>query len=202
MRDAWKVTSTVLLSVLALGCATVAAYSLSILWDGHWIYGELAAPICGLMVVTVLALGVVALINRRHRGKGAVARLAAFLAVGCFTAAGVLFFGLLMNCSLSCRSKIVAESRSPDGRWKAISFSRNCVAIAGYCPAVSHVSILPATERLPGGDGNVFTVVGEGGIILQWKSDNVLSVQYYGPILRQQKHVRGVRVDYLPTGMM
>lgn len=202
MRDARIIASTALLSVLALVCATVAGYSLSILWAGHWAYPELAAPICGLLVASVLALGIIAFMNRRHRGTGAVVRLAALLTVGCFTIAGGLFFGLLRNCSLSCGNKTVAELRSPGGRWKAVSFSKNCVAIVRDCPQVSHVSIVAASEELPGGDGNVFSVVGEGGIILQWKSDTVLSVQYHGVVLRQQKRVRDVRVEYLPVGFM
>jgi len=202
MRDARIVTSTVLLSVLALGCATAGGYSLSILWAGSWMYTELAAPTCGLVIAAVLALGLIAFINRRHRGTGAIIRLAALLTVGCFTATGGLFFGLLRNCSLSCRNKTVAELRSPNGRWKAVSFSRKCVAIVRDCPQVSHVSILSASEELPGGDGNVFSVAGKGEIILQWKSANVLIVQYYGVVLRLQKRVHDVRVDYLPVGFM
>jgi len=202
MRDTATLIWTVLLSAFALGCVTFAGYSLSVLVDGRWMYAELVAPICGLLIAALLALAVIAFINRRHRGAGAVVRLAALLAVGCFTAAGGIFFGLIRNCGLSCGNKTEVELRSPDGRWRAVSFSTSCVAIARYCPPVSHVSILAASEELPGGGGNAFTVVGVGGIVLQWKSDDVLSVGYHGTVLRQQKRVRDVRVDYLLIGFM
>jgi hypothetical protein len=134
MSDAAKAISTVLLSILALGFATFAGYSLSILRAGNWAYPELVAPICGQMVAAIFALVGIAFVNRRHRGTGAIFRLAALLAVGCFTAAGGVFVGLMSNYSLSCGNKIVAQLPSPNGRWKAVVFSRFCVAIARVLP--------------------------------------------------------------------
>jgi hypothetical protein len=201
MPGAAKAISTVLLSALALASATFGVYSLSIARAGHWAYPELVAPICGQMVAAILALGVIAFINRRRRGIGAVVRLAALLAVGCFTAAGGVYFGLLSNCSLSCGNKIVVESTSPDGKWKAVVFSRNCVAIAGFCPETSHVSIVAASEEFSGSKGNAFSIVGDG-VDLRWQSDDLLSVRYSGRVLRRQTRVRDIRVDYLPIGIM
>ena len=203
MSHAGKLVSIVLLSVFALGLATLAEYLFSILWIGEWAYLELIAPICASVVAATLALGIVASINRRHRGIAAVVRLAALLSLGCFTSAAGLFFVVLANCSLSCGNKIVAESRSPNGRWKAVSFSRNCYATARYCPPVTHVSVLPVTEELPGGDGNVFSIDAVDGIDLAWKSDDVLLVRYFsGPVLRKQKQIGDVRVEYMPVGHM
>jgi len=203
MRDAWKITSVVLLSVLALGSATFAGYLFSILRMGRWAYPELVAPLCGSVVAATLAPSVIALINRRQRGIAAVVRLAALWTLGCFTAAAGVFFGLLANCSLSCETKIVAESRSPNGRWKAVSFSKSCDAVARYCAPVSYVSVLPAREGLPGGDGNLFSIVAVVGMELEWKSDDRLLVRYFsGRVLRQQKRVGEVRVEYLQIASM
>jgi hypothetical protein len=203
MRGAAKLTAIALSSVVALGAATFAGYMLSVLWAGKWKYTELIAPICGSVFAAVLAAGCVAYIGRRHRGAGAVVRLGALLALGCFTAAAVLFFGLLANCRLSCENRILAESQSPDGRWKAVSFSRNCVAVAGYCPSVSYVSVLPAREELPEGEGNVFGgIVPDGALEVGWKSDDQLLIRHSARVFHQQERVGGVRVEYQQVGWM
>jgi hypothetical protein len=198
MREVGKLASIALLSVLALGCATLAGYLVSILWAGRWAYPELVAPICGSVVAATIALGVIAFLYMRHRGIAAVVRLTALLTLGCFTVSAGLFFVVLANCSLSCGNKIVAESPSPNGRWKAVSFSRNCVATAGYCPTVSNVSVFAASEGLPEGEGNVFSIDAHDGIDLEWKSADVLLVRYYpARVLRQETWVGDVRVEYL-----
>ena len=40
------------------------------------------------------------------------------------------------------------------------------------------------------------------GVNLKWKSDDVLLVNYSGPVLRQQKRLGDIRVEYLPIGTM
>lgn len=203
MRHAWKIASVMLLSALALVSAMFAGYLFSILRMGRWAYPELVAPLCGSVISAVLAASMIAWMNRRRRGIAAFVRLAALLTLGCFTVAAVVFFGLVANCSWSCESRIVAESRSPNGQWKAVMFSKSCDAAARYCPLVSRVAVLPIREGLPGGDENLFSIADPVGLKLEWKSDDVLRVLYYsGRFLRQQKQVADVHVEYLPVGFM
>jgi hypothetical protein len=202
MRGFWIVVSTVLLSLIALISTTFSLSALWVLRSGNWQYPELIAPIGGLAATAILALAAVALINRRKRGANAIIRLAGLLTAGCFAASACLFFALIGNCSLSCQNRTVTELRSPDGRWKAVAYSRECRAIVGFCPSVSHVSVLGVDERLPDGVGNAFSVAGVFGTDLRWQSGNILSVGYSGIVLRQRQQVEKIRIEYRLIGIL
>jgi len=203
MRRYGTLLLTLLLAVAALGCGVLAAYSLSILRWGEWKYPELYAPISGAAILGLLALFGMGLINRRERGTGAVIRFTVLAtAVCCVTTVG-LSLALLSNCTLSCGNKVLAQNQSPSGRYKAVSFARNCVAATGYCPSVSSVSVLGATETLPAGEGNVFTLMAGDGVELEWKSDTVLLVRYSaGRFLRRQERVGHILIEYQSVGWM
>lgn len=67
------------------------------------------------------------------------------LAFGLFTCVGGFFEDM-------CGNKILQELPAPQGKWKAVIFSRNCGATTGYS---THVSILPTTQPLTNSAGNV-----------------------------------------------
>ncbi|HLJ48203.1 MAG TPA: ATP-binding protein [Bryobacteraceae bacterium] len=181
MRIPGKIAATVSLAICAIGLATFAGYLLSILWQGHWKYPELVLPTVVTATAAILAVGVIAVINRRHLGAGAIVRMTALLIAGCSLSAAGLFFLLLANCSLSCSNRIMADVKSPTGQWRAVWYLQNCVATVRYCPSVSHVSILAPGEE-PGGQGNAFSVAVEDGINLDWKSNDLLRISYPGVI--------------------
>jgi hypothetical protein len=109
MRITGKIATTVSLAICAIGLATFAGYLLSILWQGQWKYPELVVPTVGTATAAVLAVAVIAVIKRRHRGTGAIVRMTVLLIAGCNLSAAGLFFLLLANCSLSCGNRIMAD---------------------------------------------------------------------------------------------
>jgi hypothetical protein len=204
MLSTRRLVSTIALAVLALCSATLSAYLLSVASMGRWKYPEVTGSICASAVITVLALAVIAFINKRESGRLAIVRLTALLILGCGAVAATVHFAVLANCSLFCKNVIQAESRSPNGRWRAIRFSRKCVAPAGYCPLVTYVSILPSSAGLPDGEGNGLAILGDQGIGIEWKSEDLLVTSYpaVDRVLRLPNRVGNVRLEYRPIGFM
>jgi len=203
MRITGKTATTASLAIWAIGLAMFAGYLLSILWWGQWKYSELVVPTVGAATAAIVAVAVIAVINRRHRGTGAILRLTALLITGCSLFTAGLFSLLLANCGLSCGNRIIADVKSPTGRWRAVWYSRKCVAPARYCPTVSYVSILAPGEDLRN-EANAFSVAVEDGLRLDWRSNDELRISYPGVIrsLNQKCQVRGVRIEYLPIGYL
>jgi len=195
---------TLPLSIVALGCWVLTAYLLSVLSWGDWEYSELIAPSVGSAIAGLLALIGAGYVHRRDRGSGAVVRFTAVATVVNSALAVGFFFVCLSNCTLSCGNKTLSQSLSPNGRLKAVLFSRTCVAAARYCPSVSSVSVLAADDALPAGEGNVVAFVGDVGVDLQWKSDGLLLVRYpaIARVLRQYRRSGDVQIQYLRVGWM
>lgn len=63
---------------------------------------------------------------------------------------------------------------SPDGKWTAVLFRRDCGDASKY---TTHVSILGIHEKLPNEPGNVFTAIGEAAVILRWQDDRNLVIE-------------------------
>lgn len=193
----------VLASAIALGAATAAGYVLSVLQEGGWKYTDLIAPICGLAVIVALAAGLAAYISRRNRGVRAIVRMAGLLTLGYCAAAAGLYFAVLSNCRFSCGNKVLAEARSPDGRWKAVTFSKNCVAMLQVCPPLSQISVLPVSRGVPDGEGNVFSgIVDDRALEVRWTSPSELRVRYSGRVLLKREQADEVRVKFQEIGWM
>ena len=206
MQSPGKFSATVFLAIMALACAISAAYLLSILRLGQWQYLGVAVAFIATALMAVLALVGVAAITTRGHGNHSTVRRASLLVLTYAAASGASFL-LLVNCSLSCGNRILAETRSPNGNWKAVWYLRQCVSPTRYCPHVSFVSILRADEPLPNTEGNAFSVAADDGVRLRWKADDLLLISYPGFVgvdrsLRQKDQVGIVRVEYLPIGFM
>lgn len=197
-----KLICTALLLGLAIGCATLSGYLLSILWLGEWKYRELIALISGTAIAAVLSAAAAAVIHKGRRNWRAVSWLTAMIIAGCGVAATGLFFGVLANCDLSCGTRIEAESMNPTGQWRAVLFSRNCISVARYCHPIANVSIVSEGRTPIENGGNAFRVDAIGGVELVWKSDQLILIRYPdgARILRQEKTVGAVRIEYLPVG--
>jgi hypothetical protein len=61
------------------------------------------------------------------------------------TAIGMLFLLIVSACVDPCGNRILAETPSPDGRFKVVMFERDCGATTGFS---TQVSIIPSGERL------------------------------------------------------
>lgn len=64
----------------------------------------------------------------------------------------LLIAGTLSACS-TCRNKAVSTLRSPDGKWDAITFSRDC---GPGTADTTQVSVVRAKKSLPKNSGNAF----------------------------------------------
>jgi len=80
-----------------------------------------------------------------------------------------LFLGctLLSSCHEAgrCRNVVTSEALSPNGQLKALTFRRLCPEQHSI---TTHVSILPSSEALPDGNGNVFAYDDEIAIRVAW----------------------------------
>jgi hypothetical protein len=81
-----------------------------------------------------------------------------------------------------CGNRVVAEALSPNGRWKAVVFVRDCGATTSWA---THVSILKPNAVLRGRDaGNVFHLDGGGPagnptlVTVGWDELNRLTIAY------------------------
>jgi hypothetical protein len=104
---------------------------------------------------------------------------------------------------------MVLERRSPDGRWNAVVFVRNCGATTDFS---THVSVLPAGTRLGKEPGNALViggdhkavsigVRGEIAVSVKWLSRNHLAIEYPPRcrVFKQSELVRGLSVTYKPV---
>jgi hypothetical protein len=88
--------------------------------------------------------------------------------------------------SSSCRNEVLSEVRSPNGKLKAVVFSRDCGATTAFS---TQVSILPASESAGTDGGTVFVsdtdhgaaASGPGGgpaVKVDWSSSDTLVVSH------------------------
>jgi hypothetical protein len=105
-----------------------------------------------------------------------------------------------------CGNTLVAETYSPDGGQKAVTFRRDCGATTGYS---TQVSLLPATKQLPGESGNLFiadtdrgqapSAPGGGPVVhLQWLADDHLLLLHHPAVrvFRAELSHSGVQIEY------
>ncbi len=93
-----------------------------------------------------------------------------------------------------CVNDNVLETVSPNARLKAVAFRRNCGATTDYS---THISILPAGDKLRNEGGNVFTANHELSLSVHWIDDEHLRVtgETRTHFLRLTEF-RGVHISY------
>lgn len=86
---------------------------------------------------------------------------------------GAIFLSAGFNGADMCGNDIKQSMLSPDGKLKAVIFSRDCGATTGYTTAVA---ILDKKETLPNTIGNVFWLEEDDihEVRLEWKSNKEL----------------------------
>jgi hypothetical protein len=103
---------------------------------------------------------------------------------------------------------LVRRVPSPDGRWEAVLYERDCGATTDFA---THLSLLRARAKLPNKPGNLFTAdsdhgrapLVEGNIInisVQWAGPDSLIVRYdsRARVFSQESKREGVSVAYIP----
>lgn len=123
-----------------------------------------------------------------------------FLAIG--------FVPFLTTCADDCANSVVAQSRSPDGRHRAVLFQRDCGATTGFS---TQISILARDEALAG-SGNAFIADDDHGAAatggwggpwaaMTWLAPDRLQISYAAKsrIFDQDDSVSGVAISYQPV---
>jgi hypothetical protein len=94
-----------------------------------------------------------------------------------------------------CGNTVLAESRSPDGQWKAIVFLRSCGATTDVS---TQVSILRGSDDLPNESGNVCAVGVFPKVELQWQNERALIIRHHAgaKIFPVTQTLQGINIKY------
>ena len=129
--------------------------------------------------------------------------------IGTATAASVTAVAILAAQrfgAAACTNRILTAVVSPDGRYKAVVFERDCGATTDYS---TQVSVLAASDELGRDGSNIFVADTAGGkapsgprggpqVRRAWKADEELFVGHHSAarIFRKEDRYRGVVVLY------
>lgn len=93
----------------------------------------------------------------------------------CLTIAAML----MVSCKELCNNSLQDEKNSPDGKFTASFFERNCGATTPY---VQVISLRLSNKKLDPDnfDDWVFTIHGRSKIKIDWKDIDELSISYSG----------------------
>lgn len=93
-----------------------------------------------------------------------------------------------------CENTLIRQAKSPDGKLKAVVFSRGCGATTGQ---TVEVSILPATAPLPVDAGNVF-YADESNVSVRWLGSSQLQITASGKakVYKQETKSGAVSIVY------
>ena len=107
-----------------------------------------------------------------------------FLLIMCF------LVSVACGINIPCDNEIKQELVSPDGRYTATAFIRDCGATTGFSPQVH----LRRTGQKMAAAGNVFIGNHSNEIKIQWLSANELEISSAGEVAHSLKEFEGVRV--------
>jgi len=93
-------------------------------------------------------------------------------------------------CGDPCGNEIKQELVSPDGRYTAAAFVRDCGATTSFSPQVC----LRRTGKKMTATGNVFIGDHSDEITIRWLSANELEISSPGKVVLSLKEFEGVRV--------
>jgi hypothetical protein len=107
---------------------------------------------------------------------------------------------LIVGCA-SCKNEAQVEHFAPDGRWKYVSFDRNCGATTANN---FQVSILEAPDVLPDSAANTFIADDNHGatkFVAQpaWLSSRILEITYSSRahVFKKESHVGPIEIRYI-----
>ena len=114
------------------------------------------------------------------------------------------------TASKMCASKIINSINSPDNKYKAILFKRECKNLPDI---FSEVSIIEVDEELDNEDGNIFSADTFNGISpraewggpevkISWKENSVLLIEYHtdAKVYTFEREKEGIKIEYKKTG--
>lgn len=101
---------------------------------------------------------------------------------------------LFLGSTDSCANEIVSEVPSPNGKLKAVIFTRDCGATTAFS---RQVSIVPGLDNLPNDGGNVYISGDVPTLSVRWTDDQNLTISGGGAVSPfPVEGFPGVRVTY------
>ena len=117
----------------------------------------------------------------------------------------VALAAFVSSCTDICSNEVIASALSPDGRYDAIIFQRDCGATTGFSTQISIVQ----HGDIPTASGNIFVADDDHGVAaagawggpraeVQWESADRLLVLYArgSRIFKQDRSRSGITVSY------
>lgn len=110
-----------------------------------------------------------------------------WIGIGGTSLVAILFAVVYFKLDSACGNNVLAEAASPDGKFQAVVFERDCGATTGFS---TQVSVLARSSNLGNKTGNVFVAdTGHGAapsgprgspvVNVQWRSPNLLSISHH-----------------------
>lgn len=104
---------------------------------------------------------------------------------------------MLIGCDTECSNDIIKTRISPDGKYKAIAYIRDCGATTDFSPQVS--LILKKYKLKENNLGNIFVGDHSKFIDIYWKSKNTLVIVHNCEIeyiFKSEKSKFGINIEY------
>lgn len=106
--------------------------------------------------------------------------------------ASILCLLLSAACSDMCENSVVQELVSPDGKYAATAFIRDCGATTDYSPQV----YLRRTGAKARTTGNVFVGDHSSQIEIRWASANELVISSDCKVVRREESYEGITIVF------
>lgn len=126
---------------------------------------------------------------------------------GIVVLAVVVAIALYVIADAMCQNEVLSDVRSPDGKYRVITFQRDCGATSDFS---TQVSVIPAWWYLRNVSGNLFVAdtdhgkapSGPGGgpdVRVMWMSPSLLSISYHpdARVFKSESAVGSVSVTYM-----
>jgi len=101
---------------------------------------------------------------------------------------------LLASCSSLCTNTVKQEIKSPDGRFVAVSFIRDCGATTDFSPQV----YLRRADQKTDETGNIFIGDHSDKITISWESSNSLIISSDCKVISRKDEFEGIRIVFKP----
>ena len=98
---------------------------------------------------------------------------------------------VLAGCSEPCKNTIKQESTSPDGKYMATAFIRDCGATTDFSPQVSLNLAGESASQI----GNVFVGDHSDKIQIEWLSQTQLVIYSDCAVVRQETNYHGITIE-------
>lgn len=94
-----------------------------------------------------------------------------------------------------CNNEVSHFSVSPDNKFKAVVFNRNCGATTGFN---TQISIINIDSQLQTNGGNIFIMDNKENITLEWSSNNQLVVKgnLNNETFKKLQEFKGIHISY------